>query len=330
MTTPPSATGKPAAPSQVKDEEEDLDELDDLLDQFTPAPSAVPPTTKTPAAPAAGVSGTTSEPASEKPDAFTEDFEAALAREMEAMMRGTEGAGEGSAKDMAAAWQKMLIGDLEGTNPQEDLGDIFKSLGAAPGSTLGASSSSAAQPATKAEGGGGAEEPEFQRTIRQAMDKLKSSDESAREGGNEAESFAQLLKSLGELGEGAEGDGAEGLQGMIEGMMGQLMGKEILYEPLQELDTKFPAYFDAHPELSEDDKKRYKKQQELVKKILAVFERPGYTDEDAAASKEVLELMNQMQELGSPPNEIMGEVPPGFDFGTEGGKVPDMENCIIA
>ncbi|KAF8594286.1 hypothetical protein BDV93DRAFT_611926 [Ceratobasidium sp. AG-I] len=123
---------------------------------------------------------------------------------------------------------------LGGTNPQEDLGDIFKSLGAAPGSTPGASCSSAARQATKTEDRDGAEEPEFQRTIRQAVDKLKTSDENAREEGNKAESFAQLLKSLGELGEDSEGDGAEGLQRMIKGMMGQLMGKEILYEPLQE------------------------------------------------------------------------------------------------
>jgi len=331
MTTPSSTTGKPTTPPQVKDEEEDLDDLDDLLDQFTPAPSAVPPTSKPTPSSATEASGSTSTSEPAQTDAFSEDFEAALAREMEAMMRGTEGGG-GSAEEMAAAWQKMLIGDLEGTNPQEDLGEIFKSLGAASGPTPGAPSSSTGQPATKAsdEDGDEAAEPEFQRTIRQAMDKLKTSDANAREGSNEADSLAQLLKSLGEMGEGAEGDGAEGLQGMIEGMMGQLMGKEILYEPLQELDTKFPGYFDEHPDLPEDDKKRYKKQQELVKKILAVFERPGYTDEDAAASKEVLELMNQMQELGSPPTEIMGEVPPGFDFGTEGGKIPDMENCVIA
>ncbi|KAG8678097.1 Peroxisome chaperone and import receptor [Ceratobasidium sp. 394] len=128
-------------------------------------------------------------------------------------------------------------------------------------------------------------------------------------------------------GEGGEGD--EGLQGMIESMMGQLMGKEILYEPLVELDTKFPGYFDEHPELSEEDKKKFKAQQALVKRIIAVFEQPNYSDDNMEMSKEVLELMNQMQELGSPPTEILGEMPPGFDLNAE-GKIPDMENCVIA
>jgi peroxin-19 len=44
------------------------------------------------------------------------------------------------------------------------------------------------------------------------------------------------LASLGESGEGGEND--EELAGMLEGMMAQLMSKEILYEPLKELGDK--------------------------------------------------------------------------------------------
>ncbi|KAG9120939.1 Peroxisome chaperone and import receptor, partial [Ceratobasidium sp. 392] len=280
-----------------------------LLDNFTPAPAPVPPTTKPPA------SSTKSQP-----DALSEDFEAALAREMEEMMRGAEGPGGPNSKsteEMAAAWQKMLIGELEGTNNPESLEDLLKPFDTG----AGPSASSSSAPAT---------EDAFQKTVKEAMDKLKASDVNARSGAeSETESFAQLLKQLGEMGEGGEGD--EGLQGMIESMMGQLMGKEILHEPLVELDAKFPAYFDEHPELSEEDKKRFKSQQVLVKKIIAVFEKPDYSDDNPEMGKEVLELMNQMQELGSPPAEILGEMPPGFDLNAEGmPKIPDMENCVIA
>ncbi|KAG8737044.1 Peroxisome chaperone and import receptor [Ceratobasidium sp. 414] len=318
MATPPPVFGKAPAPAQPKEEEEDLDELDDLLDQFTPAPPSVPSATK----PAA-------EPTNPPPDAFSEEFETALAREMEAMMRGAEGPGGPSPKsteEMTAAWQKMLIGELEGTNDPESLDDLLKSFDV--GANPSASTSAAPAPSSSAPGTDDA----FQQTVRQAMDKLKASDANARSGAeSETESFAQLLKQLGEMGGGEGGEGDEGLQGMIENMMGQLMGKEILHEPLVELDAKFPGYFDEHPELSEKDKTKFKSQQALVKKIVAVFEQPNYSDDNLEMSKEILELMNQMQELGSPPAEILGDMPPGFDLNAEGmPKIPDMENCVIA
>ncbi|CAE6506227.1 unnamed protein product [Rhizoctonia solani] len=368
MTTPPSNAGKPAAPPPAKPEEEDLDELDDLLDQFTPAPVPAPTSTSTAKAPS-------TPPA----DAFTEDFEAALAREMEAMMRGEST--ESTNGDMAAAWQKLLIGDLEGTtNPQEDMDDLFKNLGV---NTDGAHSEDDAFQRTirqamdklktsddnaKASGttnpqedmsdlfknlgvntdGTQTEDDAFQRTIRQAMDKLKTSDENAKASGS-TDDLAELLKQLGE-----GGQDEDGLQGMIEGMMGQLMSKEILYEPLVEMNDKFPAYFVdhpdlpeadvtrmndkfpayfvEHPDLPEADVKKYKAQQAIVKQLVDIYQKPNYSDDNPETNKEVLRLMNEMQELGSPPTEIMGEVPAGFDFNSPEGmaKMMDADGCVVA
>ncbi|KAH7338380.1 Pex19 protein [Rhizoctonia solani] len=165
----------------------------------------------------------------------------------------------------------------------------------------------------------------FQRTIRQAMDKLKTSDENAKSSGP-TDDFAELLKQLGEGGEGEEG-----LQGMIEGMMGQLMSKEILYEPLVEMNEKFPGYFTEHPNLPETELKRYKAQEAIVKQLVEIYRKPDYSEDDAETNKEVLRLMNEMQELGSPPTEIMGEVPPGFDFNSPEGmaQMLDKDGCVI-
>ncbi|CAE6443530.1 hypothetical protein ACGC1H_006099 [Rhizoctonia solani] len=294
MTTPPPNAGKPAAPAPAKVEEEDLDELDDLLDQFTPAPlPASKPTAST----------ATAKAPSPPADAFTEDFEAALAREMESMMRGES---DKTNEDMATAWQKLLIGDLEGTNPQPDMSDLFKDLGVDDKETN--------------------PDDAFQRTIRQAMDKLKTSDENAKASGPTDE-FAELLKQLGQ-GEQDE----EGLQGMIEGMMGQLMSKEILYEPLVEMNDKFPGYFVAHPDLPEAELKRYKAQEAIVRQLVEIYQKPDYSDDNAETNKEVLRLMNEMQDLGSPPTEIMGDVPPGFDFNSPEGmaKMMDADGCVVA
>jgi len=50
------------------------------------------------------------------------------------------------------------------------------------------------------------------------------------------ESLEALLKSLGDLGLGEGGDENDSeLAGFLENMMGQLMSKEVLYEPLKEL-----------------------------------------------------------------------------------------------
>ncbi|CCO34151.1 Peroxisome biogenesis protein 19-1 AltName: Full=Peroxin-19-1 [Rhizoctonia solani AG-1 IB] len=315
MTTPSSNTGKPPAPEPRKVEEEDLDELDDLLDQFTPAPAVVPQSASKPIPPSAATKETSA-------DGLPEDFEAALMREMEAMMRGESADAASSnpgANDLASAWQKMLIGDLEGTSTQEDMSDLFKNLGI---------NSDPNKKDAEADANANAD-TEFQRTIRQAMDKLKSSDENARASGSGNEDdFADFLKQLSDGGDGNE----DGLKGMIENMMGQLMGKEILYEPLVEMNDKFPGYFAEHPNLPEADLKRHKAQQAIVKQLVEIYQKPNYSDDDKETGKEVLRLMNEMQELGSPPTEVMGEVPPGFDFNSPEGmaKVLDSDGCVIS
>ncbi|ELU41109.1 thaumatin-like protein [Rhizoctonia solani AG-1 IA] len=96
--------------------------------------------------------------------------------------------------------------------------------------------------------------------------------------------------------------------------------------------------------------KRYKSQQAIVKQLVEIYQKPDYSDDDKETGKEVLRLMNevsmgvsflagiithllgQMQELGSPPTEIMGEVPAGFDFNSPEGmaKMLDSDGCVIA
>ena len=52
------------------------------------------------------------------------------------------------------------------------------------------------------------------------------------------DSLEGLLSSLGDLKLDEDSEGGENLESMLETMMSQLMSKEILYEPLKELDTK--------------------------------------------------------------------------------------------
>jgi len=113
-------------------------------------------------------------------------------------------------------------------------------------------------------------------------------------------------------------------------MMNSLMSKEVLYEPLKELGDKFPEYVNTHSDtLSPEDKTRYENQMDRIKKILTVFESPGYSDDDKEKRAEVVELMSEMQSFGSPPTEIMGDLPPGLNIGPDG--MPALpEGCVIS
>jgi len=160
------------------------------------------------------------------------------------------------------------------------------------------------------------------------MEKMKESESTLKaDSGSSNSELESLLSELGKMGEGGEGD--EDLQGILETMMSQLMSKEVLYEPLKELHDKFPAYLTENAmKLSAEDKKRYESQQECVKKIITIFEAPKYSEEDPEQGIKVVTLMNEMQSFGAPPTEIMGDLPPGMNLGSDG--LPQMpEGCTL-
>jgi len=158
----------------------------------------------------------------------------------------------------------------------------------------------------------------FQERVRQTMDKMKEGQSSLKSSGVEGDpGLGALLSSLDNT--GAEGEDEEGLQGLLETMMSQLMSKEVLYEPLKEMHEKFPSYLTENENtLSQEDKDRYKKQQKIVSQIITVFEAKEYSEEDPQIGLNVMSLMNEMQECGAPPTEIMGELPPGVAVGADG------------
>ncbi len=92
--------------------------------------------------------------------------------------------------------------------------------------------------------------------------------------------------------------------------------------------TQYQPYIDAHADLSATTLTTYRTQLAHIRAILAIFGDPAYTDEPPAGpagqrqremKDEVGRLMGVMQELGSPPEEVMGEMPEGFVSLHEGG-----------
>lgn len=302
---------KPTVPKASVADDEDLDDLDDVLDEFSkPAPASKP---KAPQPAASSSALPTPPPVDEElDDAFVRD----LAAGMENLMRdlaGDDKEAQQAIESSRAEWEQALKGLQEAAAT------------AGPSAAASGSTPSAAADAN------------FQASLRATLDKLKNSEDTLKADeadGASADSFAQLqdlLASLaGEPGEGGEGDDDGQLSGVLQGLMQSLMSKEILYEPMKDLGEKYPEYIEQHKAtLKPDELKRYQDQSALVGRIVAIFQTPGYSDEDPVRSAEVLTLMNEMQALGSPPQEIMGDMPPGFEAGPDGlPKMPD--NCTIS
>ncbi|KAI5994802.1 Pex19 protein, partial [Pisolithus albus] len=252
-------------------------------------------------------------------DALTAAFASEFAKGMESLIRELAGNGglDFDARDdvgrdpaISAAWEAMLVEEM----------DKMPGMAPAPAST---STSSPSAPATG---------DEFQSRIRDTMDKLKSSESGCKPStaplptfpGADDPSLAEFLQKL-ETMEPKDGDQ---LTGVLEAMMGQLMSKDVLYEPLKELDEKFPSYLASHPALPAEDQERYEKQRSSITRLLAIFEEKNYNDEDAKTREKIAEVMGELQSYGSPPEEIMGPLPPGMAMGADG--LPELpEGCVV-
>ncbi|KAJ3572439.1 hypothetical protein NP233_g3083 [Leucocoprinus birnbaumii] len=233
---------------------------------------------------------------------------------------GQEMTDEGRQQAFKAAWEAMLVEGLNAGGAGEDLGEPLGNEGV---KSKGASSSGSTAPQMN----------DFQARIQQAMNKLKESESNLKpesgSGGadDDPASLDGLFKSLEDLGVGENGEGEAELAQFLENMMSQLMSKDVLYEPLKELGNNYPGYLANPPKpLDAEEKERYEKQYSYVKEILAVFEKPSYSDTNPEDGQTIARLMTEMQNHGQPPTELLGDLPPGF----EGGIPRPGDDCVIA
>ncbi|KAH6655664.1 Pex19 protein [Truncatella angustata] len=170
------------------------------------------------------------------------------------------------------------------------------------------------------------ENVDFQETIRRTMERMQASgDQATAEAaaqGSEDDFLAEMMKAMKDM-PGAEGS-EEDFSKVLMGMMEQLTNKEILYEPMRELNEKFPAWMEKNGKtLKKEDKDRYEEQQRLVGEMVAKFEEPTYKDGNAADREYVVERMQKMQAAGSPPPDLVGDMPSAKEV-LDG---PDPDNC---
>lgn len=193
--------------------------------------------------------------------------------------------------------------------------------------------------------------PKFQDTIRSNLERLQQSSataDAANTNSKDPEEDEIMSAFLAEMAKsnpgdpGASGNSEEGFSQMLLGMMEQLTNRDILYEPMKELDAKFPGWLAERTTgasiaaelskvngdktvgqdkgrteskwLSPEDRKRYEQQRDLVREIVARYERPGYEDDDPADREYIVERMQKMQAAGAPPPELVGDMGAASEF----------------
>ncbi|CAG2010419.1 unnamed protein product [Fusarium graminearum] len=293
LSAPEVKTAKPLDDFEdVPDpDEDDLDDLDDMLDEFSAVKIDQPKPVEAAAAikPEAPKDTAPSGKQPEVEDAFSEEE---FAKQLQAGMAD-------------------LLGELEQSpDMQVQFEDIFKHIAAAEGAGDAPPPSSSKGPASQPP----PEDASFQDTIKRTMERMQASGDqatAAAASGSGDDFMSEMLKQLssGDLGDlGGEGSEEE-FSKMLMGMMEQLTNKEILYEPMKELDEKFPEWLiknrDATPK---EDLKRYEEQQSIVRQIVAKFEEKTYSDSNATDREFIVDKMQKMQAAGSPPSDLVGDM----------------------
>lgn len=313
LIQPADATGNALPPNVASDpEEDDLSDLDDMLDEFAntkldskehASSSKLPPPAPHGAPLSSGPGRSKDVSPAELLLDNQEEFAKKLQEEMEQLL------GHGDFQKQFEDMMKELSDEMGGEDPLDAL------TGQATASELKAKSGSQAKEATSSSnpktGSSAKAEKSFQDTIKKTMERMQSSSDtatSAATSSSQDDLLAQMLASMDDGNFGGEG-GDEDFSKILMGMMEQLTNKDILYEPMKELDEKFPTWMEGNKEkVDKDDLKRYEEQQSLVREIVSRFEKKEYSDGNAQDREYIVERMQKMQAAGSPPPDLVGDM----------------------
>ena len=106
---------------------------------------------------------------------------------------------------------------------------------------------------------------------------------------------------------------------VIDGVIRQLLSKDLMYEPTKQICEKFPEWLALHkPNLTDTEYNNYGRQYMTFQKLLAVY------DTEPDNFPRLMELMFDMQAFGQPPADIIRDLAPGLKFDENG--MPIMPN----
>lgn len=89
----------------------------------------------------------------------------------------------------------------------------------------------------------------------------------------------------------------------MEQMMKDIVKKDSMYPPMKMMREELPKYLEENSEkLSIEDLERYNNQLDVINKICDKFEN------DAEDQEGVIKLLEELQEHGSPPDEMLTKI----------------------
>eukprot|EP01083_Nonionella_stella_P002005 5772_1 len=98
------------------------------------------------------------------------------------------------------------------------------------------------------------------------------------------------------------------MDAFVESMMGNVMTKEVMQEPIKALADRYPSWLEANEsKLSSTDRAKYRKQFECCQTVLAACEAD-------AEQGEILRLIQEMQSHGQPPSDLLEQLMPNVNL----------------
>ncbi|PIA17039.1 hypothetical protein COEREDRAFT_80755 [Coemansia reversa NRRL 1564] len=291
--------------------DDELDELfDNALEEFTkPTQKPKTATAPSPKAPATTSAKKNTDSTSAKSDSgFEEEFIRQLTQGMDDMLKDAS-LGEGDDDgEMRKILDQMLknMGSL-----QADLGPKRQDQ-PSKGTTKDNSTDKAPPKPQKPQS--------FQDKINATMAKLKDS-------ATQADAESSNFDNGSEI---PDDELMRQLDTLADDVVGQLMSKDLLQQPLQQLENAYPKYLENNKAtLPKKDLQRYEQQYAYVKQILALFKKTK--DDSIGNDPQIVELMQKMQDCGQPPSELLKLLAPDMELDEMGEvKVPEVPNCTIA
>ena len=93
---------------------------------------------------------------------------------------------------------------------------------------------------------------------------------------------------------------------MVERMMAHMLGREYLYQPMCDIAASYPPWInERRAQLTAADLANYEAQHRCFQRIVAVIFEKGEASEEVKA---VMAIMNEMQQYGQPPRELVHQL----------------------
>ncbi|BAO41911.1 peroxisomal membrane protein import receptor PEX19 [Kluyveromyces marxianus] len=171
----------------------------------------------------------------------------------------------------------------------------------------------------------------FKSIISNTLDRLKESStkvdetlEEEKKSQNSDDILSQLLDQLVANGDSLDGSGEEGMDNAILKMLSQMSSKEVLYQPMKQMQVEFTEWLkvnEVNPDPEHSDKiDDYRKQYLLINKIIGIYESSDYTNEKYHS--EIADLLDELEQLGDSP------VAKGFNNSEAGNDMSELAKLL--